>query len=470
MPFGTVLHVVDGIGWSGTSERTLVGPQRWQKHFAKIRSLRKVIAGAASCVPDIDSQYPPAFVRAVRWVETDGFKSGDGDQVGYVRRSSVLEACRQFGLDDGLSEGVLETANSLGLVHYPGARRQMRRGEALAETVFNPEWVRSPLYRLVREGHRFASHGMLTWEQIEAMLPEHDGEPQAATLWERLPFNAADRVCVVDWMISCGLIFDVPRGALGSQYFVPELLLPRLLTEAPAGNHVWKREFRWLPAPVFGRLLGHLVQQGAVESDALWRDEITLKAGKRTRVTVRLSISEGQSPGSSGRHQVGATVFAAMSGCTESEAVRLLDQVDGVLRDILGEQRVGPTMWKPIDSSRTTALTNRAGVVPEYARYAVLVFTAVKDAHDRGGCDVKSWPDLLSWAARIVRARGEVMPDPDLAVAVRKAQSNPKQFIRYCGKAGLSAWWSSRGKRKVSRSAVDWSAEDQTIPSRDSDD
>lgn len=463
LPKKTPVVVVDGIGWSRGAAKAGAADQR-TRHTEALARLRAVIEESIQLVPDVNARYPASFVNFVRWIGVAGFAGADELPRGWVTTERLREAARTFAVPGELFGVALDIGHSIGLLHFAPARRALRPGEALAEVVFNPEWVKTPTYRVIREANGSGSRGVLSWEQIESLLPAHEASPHGATLWERLPFTPADRVNVVDLMIACELLFVIDRGSRTRRYFVPDHLPPRQASGPPGGDYVWYREFEWLPEAEFGRLLGRLHQQGLGDHDALWRDEITVSVGRRGKMTVRLAEVAPPAPGASARKVIHSTIYAAMSGCTENQALRLLDQLDAELRSIRGEALVGPTAWTELrnqSQQRTEASKVR---VPDYTLYAVRVYTAVKSVKDRGGCEVKSWPSLLDWADQIVKLRErEGEHDAELAAAVRRARENPEQFKRYCRAAGCLGWWAGgRGKRKVSRSATDWAAEDNS--------
>lgn len=459
IPESTPVAIVEGIGWSRATGVSAADTGQ-ADHRAALAKLQAAIVESIPYVPDLCARYPRSLANFIRWIGKAGFAGEDGVSQGWAGTERFrAEACR-FSVPDDLFDIALDIGHSLGLIHFAAARRTLRSGEPLAGVVFNPEWVKTPAYRVIREANGSSSRGVLSWEQIESLLPAHEAAAQGVTLWERLRFTPADRVNVIDLMTACELLFVIDRGSRPSRYFVPDHLPPRRAPGPPAGEHVWRRDFEWLPEAEFGRLLGRLHQQGVHDQDALWRDEITVSIGRSGRMTVRLETIEPIVSVTTRRVQAGSTIFVSMSGCTENEAVRLLDQLDAELRSIRGERLVGPTMWTQLENRRRGQAADESCGVPEYTQYAVRVYTMVKDVHDRGGCDVKSWPDLVQWAARIVRARTDRKPDPVLAAAVREAQTDVDRFARYCREAKLRAWWSSRGKRKVGRSGVDWSTED----------
>ncbi|MCC7290454.1 MAG: hypothetical protein IT449_00165 [Phycisphaerales bacterium] len=459
LPDTTPLVVIDDIGWCGTLSGD--GDEGAERHRQAIMELLRTVERLIPCVPDLTTRYPISLARLVDWLRVAGFDSPEHAKVGWITGDDFREACRRCSVPDGLSEVALEIAHNLGCVHCAGAMRKLRRGESLAEIVFNPEWVRTPVYRIIRAGDEVGGRGMMTWAQIETILPEHGADPTGATLWERLPFTASDRVKVIDLMRVCGLIFEMPRGLNTPQYFVPDHLAGRGVLGAPPGDYVWKREFEWLAESAFSRLLGRLRQQVVRDPVAVWRDEITVAVGKRARMTVRL-VAADMHMAARGCERTVSTVFVAFTSCTENEAMRLLGLVDSTLRAILEEDAISPLEWEPVGHDTAKASSDMEVTIPEYAEYAARVYDAVKQVEDGGACRVRSWPELLVWAAEIVRLRDEQgEPDFALAAAVKEARADVERFARYCREARRRSWWSSRGKRKVSRSAADWATEDR---------
>lgn len=468
LPESTPLVIVDGLGWSPGAENT--GDQRAQ-HAAALARFRDAVEEAIPNVPDFETRYPGSLILLMRWMRTACFSGEDGAPRGWVAKERLREAARRFAVPDGLFGIALDIGHSIGLIHFAAARRALRSGERLEEIVFNPEWVKTPAYRLIREGGSDSSRGVLSWEAIESLLPAHPANPHGVTLWERMEFTPSDRVNVVDLMIACELLFVIDRGSRTPRYFVPDHLPPRRASGPPPGKYAWRRDFEWLSEAEFGRLVGRLHQQGLDGQDAIWRDEITVSVGRRGQMTVRLAEMAPPTPRASSRKSNNSTVYAAMSGCTEHEALRLLDQLDAELRSIRGEALVGPTAWTELRDQPRNDVSDGKGSIPGFALYAVRVYMAVKDVADRGACEVKSWSSLLDWADRIVELRlHEGEEDVELAAAVIRARENPEQFQRYCRAAGCLGWWSGRrGRPKFSRSAVDWAGERRGDSAQDFD-
>jgi len=455
----TTLRVVEGVGWSAFNGDEPNGHAK-ATHDAAMSRLEAAIIDSLPEVPDFNTSYPYALLTVLEWIRNAAFVGADGDGLPYIRLDTVLDVCRKNGLADSLTDVAVAIGHNLGLLHTVSARKLLRPGDPLRDFVFNPMWVRGPAYRVIREGLGAGPPGVLSWAQLETLLPLHGPSPKANTLWERREFTAADRLMLIELLLSCELMFDVHRGYRTAHYLVPDHLTPRLTGALPDGDYVWKRIFEWIPESAFGRILGRLHQQVARgDAASLWRDEITVAVG-RARVTVRY-CPEGLP--NTVDTSVGAALFVAVTGCTQNEAIRLLDLVDAEVRAVLGEPAIGPIRWQPVVGAGEGKRSSPSGT-PDFARYAAIVYGLVKAAADKGACQVESWANLVEWAERIVEAAGRNGLEPEVVAAVREAKADVIRFADYCRKAKMRAWWSGRGKRKVSRSATDWSG------ARDDDD
>lgn len=436
------LKVVDGLGWHDDIPR-MQRHAAGERHESALVSLRNYLVLFMEYTRSMRVRYPKGVRQVVQWCEDAAFVGNDGRPLSHIAMSAFVNACRDALLREERSEDVLRIVCSVGLAHSVLTSRQVRRGEPLAEVIFNPEWLRGPVYRLLSNQDARSRRGRLTWVDIEACLPDRPADPTAKEVWGRVAFGARERVWVMDLLIAHELVYAIERGSRMRTYFIPDHLVARGRGGPPPGRFVWQRDFEWLPEAEFGRLLGRLHQQAPEDPAALWRDEITLRVNRRARVTVRACDAVRGRGATTG---VGISLYVAVSGCSGPDATRLMDMVDMELRAVLGEPAIGKGKWIQVRGAE--GVDTNSVDYPEYAQWAVRVYQAAKVVHDKGAFEVNSWELLVECAKRVVEALEEREPDPELAAAVGRASRDMDTFQRYCRVAGLRAWWSTRGRRK----------------------
>lgn len=449
LPANSSLIVVEGVGWC-PALTPQAEPARWKEHKAALRAVEKAISHLIGWLPGIGARYPQALCDVINWACNESFWSGDKWNASHVTISAFNDACIWYKLPPHLSSVALEMASNLGIVHSVRTRGPVRKGDRVGEMLFNPEWARGPVYRIINAKDVTTGRGILSWSEIESMLPDHVADLDAQEYWLRGPFGAEDRVAVVDLMIASELIFVIQRGSKEPKYFVPDHLTPRGANSVPRGQHVWCRKFEWLPEAAFGKMLGRLHQQAPQDPAALWRDEITLDVA-RGRVTVRMCNAGASDTGDATGNTI---IYVAASGCTEREATRIVDMVDVELRAVLGEPALGPGAWTEL--AARGAPDTQQGARLAFTTDAVRVYDLVRAACEGGALVVASWEDVVTGARKIALLRARTNLDPDLARAVVDAERDVQRFARYCRLRGRTAWWSNRGKRVVPESAADW--------------
>lgn len=338
------LDVVDGLGWSGSAGPS-VRNRTWDRHCTAVEQLDRAVRHALWGAPELDTRYEPAIAELVEWLRAE-LGRAEGKERPYIDRRSLDRACSKHALSDSDRELVLRIAHDAGIIHFAGRRGALRRGEMLAERLLNPLWLCGPAYGLVTSSDASAVRGVVTWEEMEAILPEHTANPNSKTLWERVPFTNADRVLAVDVMCNAGLLMPLDGAAGDRRYLVPDHLERRGVSTAPTGS-CWKREFPWLSESAFGRLIGRLCVTVPNDLAGFWRDEITVPCGERASLRLRL-VEHGIGNELLGRDGFVSTLFAAVTGGSIREAVHALNLVDVAIRDALREPLLGTGQWTPV--------------------------------------------------------------------------------------------------------------------------
>jgi hypothetical protein len=433
--------VVDSLGWSeGGSETENSRLNMVAEHADACGRLRAHLSVAIAHAPGCSDAHGLAALRGLLWIERNfgPLRNSDWSHVPY---RDVVAAIMSLGLTSEGANGVIKIAADLGWCFHGAGRVDIRRGEALAETIVSLEWLRTPVCRLVQLGRDLSTRGILTWEQVEALLPLHASQHDHQDIWYRMAFSEEERVLIADIMCAQEIMFRVEQRGAVPKYFCPQHLAYRGLHHAPDGRFVWVRPT--CSSSVFERVVGRLHVQALADPAALWRDEITLRIGKRKSLVVRRSDAAIKDA-----RGVEGAVFAAAIGMSFGEAERLIDMLDAEFRAALGAPALGPSAWKLVAGLAPSAEPDDSKV-PEYAVYAVRVYQAVHRAHLGRGLQVSRWEELVQAAQQLAAVAGTELGDsPDFRADVRLALADVERFARYCRMAGLSAWWSTRGKRR----------------------
>jgi GTPase SAR1 family protein len=286
-----VVEVVPGLGWSrGLSETT--HKAIWERHKAAAKVIEAAINTHLAAVIDLDQEISPIYHAAKAFVEKAFSKQqigGDsnlrtcmaGDDLKrFAELFEQSEAQKTEEEREGLRRDCLGLLNSLGVVHWVGDVPEIDRQNPwnLRDIAFNPEWVRRPVYDLIRCSDTDSDRaGFLDDQQVRVLLAERQsGNPQATDLYDQLPFHRDDRARVLELMKACRLVFD--HGA-GGGILVPDLLRAISLPDenAPVGTWMYTAEF--LPEKVFLRFIArhynaidHHVDR-CFRNQVVWRTE-----------------------------------------------------------------------------------------------------------------------------------------------------------------------------------------------------
>ena len=245
-----VVEVVRGLGWSrGLSETT--DKAIWERHEAAAKATEAAINTHLATVIDLDQEISPIYHAAKAFVEKAFSKeridddsnlrtciAGD-DLKRFAKLFEQSEAQKTEEEREGLRRDCLGLLNSLGVVHWVGDVPEIDRQNPwnLRDVALNPEWVRRPVYDLIRCRDTDSDRaGFLNDQQVRVLLAERQsGNPHAIDLYDQLPFRREDRARVLELMKACRLVFD--HGA-GGGLLVPDLLKAtscrmRMLPSAP---------------------------------------------------------------------------------------------------------------------------------------------------------------------------------------------------------------------------------------------
>jgi GTPase SAR1 family protein len=455
-PRSTYLSVVDGIGWSSKFDQDSDPQTHLTRHTDALRKLDTVMVEASDHVPDLGTKYPASVIRAVRWFDSAAFSQPSQHSAPYIRLESFWEACNsRLALTDSLRPIVLAIASNIGLIHFIGDHGQVRSGDELLKFIFNPAWLKTPVYRVIwlRD---YSRNGVLAWTALEAILPEHDEMPKAPTIWEEQPFTAEDRRRVIDLMEAYELLFEIGPRKGPSTYLVPDHLDVRINVEPPDGDFVWRRSFDWLYDGDFARLIGRLHRQIEPDAGTVGRNYFTYKVDERIRVTVCLILPTARREGQRGRHHHAEVYVAVQKTNKIDRAEQEMLRVATLLADILDEPSPKLELWEGLKGTGTRPNPGSKLSLDRDNHWSTRIYDAVKGQLGPEKFRLlRGWRDLL-----VVAKSGHIV---GITVEdLERAKDKIATFARSCTIRGRHAEWDRRGHPRKGRSIVTRDGKDTT--------
>ena len=283
-----VADPIEGFGWS-TGLPYDQKDKIENQHKQAIEKIKEEIRNHLHKVPLINDAIPPNFFEVKQFVETvfpAWDRKNDQGVLPYFNRlhhSKFRQCCDKHEIDDGSIKLYLSILKSIGLVHWVGDVPEIETGEnaAMKHMVFNPEWVRRPVYELIRAGAS-GEAGILDTSLLHQKLPiRKQGTTQAEFLYRRLQFGEDDRTHIVALMVACRLAFK--HGTIG--HLIPDFLdvVPVDQSERERDNwtgdtvQVWHLQADYLPEKVFLRFVADNYKRIKRPTKECFRNEVQLK-------------------------------------------------------------------------------------------------------------------------------------------------------------------------------------------------
>jgi hypothetical protein len=222
----------------------------------------------------------------------------------------------------------------MGVAHWVGDRHKVKRNaaHALGDYFFNPEWVKKPVYDVVRT--TTATTGIVRQARLDEILKQSGIEPDP------------DGRRVTALMLACELCFKV-QGV--DEKMVHYLLVdqvpakpPGVVLEWPPNSRkklIW--QFDFLPDHLLSQLLGRWFPWRDTDF-SYFRDEIVLRSKDREECRVRLAARRDGHLLELEYHAQRDCDWQRMHAKIESEVESLLDP-EGLKR------RAGTELWSEID-------------------------------------------------------------------------------------------------------------------------
>jgi Ran GTPase-activating protein (RanGAP) involved in mRNA processing and transport/GTPase SAR1 family protein len=293
-----VIDIIDGFGWRDKLVLE-VRDAHQPTHLAAIARINAAIAATVPGIPGVATPYPGAFFSVAEWIEDNFPHAGNfGPECEksqkMLARSAYIKACKDAELDTSLHDICLRDMRNLGLFHFAGDQPGFEHSNDLANWLFNPRWVKGPVYTIIRASTGDHSHGILSPAQFDRLLPCTDqGDPDADELAGRLPFHEVDRNRVLSLMKACELVYEVeasPQIEKGS-LLVPDLLERDTAAFSPPKEASgWTMHYPFLPEWVFLRFVGRTRDLVSNARKDLFRDEVTLTDGENSAI-VRVDMA-----------------------------------------------------------------------------------------------------------------------------------------------------------------------------------
>lgn len=270
-----ILKRIDGLGWSddairlGTSDSASEREKAQnikQRHLQALESINDALSEHAADVLEIDIPLDKTFF-AVRNFINNRFAEDAEKPLKFFSISDKnwrSDELIELNPSDGEIELSIQMLRNLGLVHWGGdlLDNDGRPNSEISSLVFNPQWVRQPLYELL---HAENHHGVVNRETIENKLLERLESKDGKTLYDKLSFTVDDRKKLLTLLCECRIASRAPKAGKESDS-VTDLLFPELLPSIPGPQSRWKDyfgeltfrrrlEFSYLPHRIFAEII-----------------------------------------------------------------------------------------------------------------------------------------------------------------------------------------------------------------------
>lgn len=299
-----VVAVIDGFGY-GNAVRNLPLKQQQKirkRHHRASEDLIQVIRSQISNVVGFDVPFTSGFFAVHEQV-----KAMFGDELPYFNyreHHEFVSECKAHNITDQQQQKYLTILHHLGAVHWVGCLPEIASGmnPEMHEVVFNPVWVKRPVYDLVQSPATTHEAGLVRRKTLNRLIPApRDGNQFSEELYLRLPFRERDRENIISLMLACRVAFRVDRlPGIVDGILIPDLLRSLDSRELSDWENVenlahveW--DFDFLSERLFFRLLaGHYHEVRVPKRDCHRNEAIFSLPNEDTkmcRVLVQTSIS-----------------------------------------------------------------------------------------------------------------------------------------------------------------------------------
>lgn len=285
--------------------------------FPRVAAALAEMAGTLNTI--FRARYPRGFFAVKSWLEHVHPYIGP-ERIETVRTYAPIgvfrKACAAAGENDLEQQAIwLKMLRNLGVVHYVGDDPivQRRDESVLTDLIFNPLWVKGPVYAIIRDARLSDTRGVFRRADLLPYLNKCRQECPADEPWRQLNFDERDARVVLALMRVCGLVFDVRgKDGLPEGYLVADQL-PR--SGPPSGGDAWGQwedpreatlSYEFLPESLLMRFIGKWYPQVVRPSCGMFRDavwvgledagtEALVRAdvlGRRITISVRSAASK----------------------------------------------------------------------------------------------------------------------------------------------------------------------------------
>ena len=346
-------NFIDGIGWHTLRKVDENEDSKgiWQRHQSALRRLHTRICELVPKIPGMQTKLGPEYFAMRDWIRDtfDVDPSSVNDpaiaetikKFDHKKNHAFRQLCDEKEISPENLTSYLGIMHNAGMVHWLGDREDIETDlgrEHLRAHVFNPAWIKSPAYELIRSQDRSDWKGWMSTRKLYECLRAPSDPVPSERLYKRLHFSEEDRDHVLDLMKACRVAFAVKAGPTPDGLIFPDHLdantgPPIQLIGGETGDDVlrWRLETTFLPEHVFLRFIAKHHQEVAGNRD-LFRNEILLPSeakGQKLQVLLRTDLSPGfeKLPG------IDLTVQGGDERCRERVADRFLDELNALMRD-----------------------------------------------------------------------------------------------------------------------------------------
>ena len=265
------------------------------------------------------------------------------------------------------------TLDFLGVGIWVGDRPSVRHGvqTEARDCVFNPQWVRRPVYNVVREEAAAATNGWMSDETVRRLLAKQaDGSNR--------PLTDRQVNALLTLLMTCHLAFAAKSAGGDPGYIVPDVLPaagPQQLAKqqaemAAAGAAESRITVAFLPERVFLRFFAQRFGQIDAAENLVGRDAVRLTVRYAAGVDVSLLVQSVICPGDGAQ-----PYLSLLAQSPDADAVKYVlkvaeDDLQTILREELGQEGVADRPLvamrnRPTDADRLDRSFDKPGVEPD---------------------------------------------------------------------------------------------------------
>lgn len=310
-------------------------------------ALTEAIRSAVANMPELWTQRFPASFHTLRSALTVWLHSKDGTRVRTTGEwRQWLQAAK---VEPDFSDVYLHVLRDLGCVLYVGDRFEVhtRSESTLRTTIFNPNWLKGPVYRVLWGNAETGREGHVGSATMYALLAGEHAAQQA--------MSEDDCRDILALMQECDLVFPIAGAPGEERWLVPDHLVecrPGERASWGTADTVSSGNFKFLPdyalLPLIGNHYEHRMADVRVARDQFAYEDPLTMTSPRVRVLVQANFATSR-------------IVCSLQGSDSRERDRSFVRLAEFLDRSLGLR----STWETKERAIAVSLSNPAGSEPE---------------------------------------------------------------------------------------------------------